>query len=160
MTMTNSNDTIEAFWQKYLTTLPESDRTQSYFEATAWGNSDELADRIAGLVASGTKTTTSSLLWAQQKHQWVVEQPGDKSIVLDSKGAPVCLIETVQVFIKPFNEVDAEFVYNYGEGDRTMQFWNHNMWDYYVQECAELGRAAEPTMPMICHVFRLIYPLN
>lgn len=155
--MTDSRDLIEAFWQKYLQTLPENERAQSYFEATAWGNSPELADTIAALIVSGTKTTTSSLLWAQHKHQWVVEQPGDKSIVLDSQGTPVCIIETNQVFIKPFNEVDAEFVYNYGEGDRTMQFWDHNMWAYYKQECEELGKTADSTMPMICHVFKMIF---
>lgn len=150
-------ETVDAFWRDYLLTLPEHERNQRYVEATAWGNSPELADRIARLIHAGIKTTTSSLLWSQQKHQWVVEKPGDKSIVLDSQGNPVCVIEMQQVFVKPFDQVDAEFVYHYGEGDRTMAFWHQNMWDYYREECQALGRAAAQDMPMICQVFKVVY---
>ena len=148
---------VEEFWGNYLLTLPAGERNQNYFEASAWGNSDELADRIAELVLAGTKTTTSSLLWDQQKNGWLLEKPGDKSIVLNSKKKPICITETVEVFSKPFDEVDAEFVYNYGEGDRTMNFWNKNMWDYYEAECEGLGKRAEKNMPMICIRFRLVY---
>jgi uncharacterized protein YhfF len=154
MTHTNA---IDEFWNRYLLTLPENERQQSYFEAASWGNTPELADRIANLISAGTKTTTSSLLWSQQKHQWTIEKPGDKSIVLDSQNHPVCIIEIEQVFIKPFDEVDPEFVYHYGEGDRTMQFWNQNMWAYYNEECQRLDKTAEKNMPMICQVFRVIY---
>jgi uncharacterized protein YhfF len=155
--MSDSSTVIEAFWQAYLLTLPQRERRQRYFEAVSWGNSPELEDRIASLIAEGIKTTTSSLLWSQQVYQWPVEQPGDKSIVLDSKKSPVCFIETVRVETRPFNEVDADFVYRYGEGDRTMHFWNHNMWVYYQQECTALGREAASEMPMICQEFKVIY---
>lgn len=148
---------IEEFWNAYLATLPENEREQKYFEAAAWGNSDELADTIAELIYSGVKTTTSSLLWSQQAKNWTVEKPGDKSILLDSKGLPICITETVDVFIKPFDQVDAAFVYNYGEGDRTLNFWNQNVWDYYDAECTVLGKSAARDMPMICQVFRVIY---
>jgi uncharacterized protein YhfF len=154
--MTNPN-AVKDFWRNYLLTLPENERDQTYAEASSWGNSAELADRIARLITSGMKTTTSSLLWSQQKHQWVLEKPGDKSIVLDSKNNPVCIVEIQEVFIRPFDQVDAEFVYNYGEGDRTMDFWHKNMWEYYQEECQELSKNAEKDMPMICQVFKVIY---
>ena len=154
--MTNPN-AVENFWRNYLLTLPEDERDQNYVEASSWGNSAELADRIARLITSGIKTTTSSLLWSQQKHQWVLEKPGDKTIVLDSKNNPVCIVEIQAVFVRPFDQVDAEFVYNYGEGDRTMDFWHKNMWEYYQEECKELGKNAEKDMPMICQVFKVIY---
>ncbi len=150
-------DEIEQFWENYLLTLPLNERGQTYFEASSWGNSAELADSIAILVRSGIKTTTSSLLWAQQIEQWAIEKPGDKSIVVDSKNHPVCIIEIERIFIQPFNQVDADFVYKYGEGDRTMQFWNKNMWEYYQEECKRLGKVAERDMPMVCQVFKMIY---
>jgi uncharacterized protein YhfF len=151
---------IKSFWREYLLTLPHSQRNQQYTEASSWGNSPELADRIAELIVSGVKTTTSSLLWSQQKHKWRLEEPGDKSIVLDSHKNPVCVVQIEQVYIKPFDEVDEEFVYNYGEGDRTMNFWNKNMWEYYKEECMELGKKARKDMPMICQVFRVVYTGN
>ena len=97
--------------------MPQSQRNQKYAEASSWGNAPELADRIAELINSGVKTTTSSLLWSQQKHKWRLEEPRDKSTVLDSHKNPVCIVEIEQVYIKPFDDVDEEFVYNYGEGE-------------------------------------------
>jgi uncharacterized protein YhfF len=152
-----TTESIEKFWKDYLLTLPESERNQKYFEAPAWGNSAELADRICQSILSGIKTTTSSLLWSQKKKQWTIEKPGDKSIVLDSQQNPVCITETVEVSVKPFNQVDADFVYHYGEGDRTLNFWNKNMWEYYQEECKALGNIAEKDMPIICLAFKVIY---
>jgi uncharacterized protein YhfF len=149
--------TVEEFWKKYLLTIPQNERDKPYFEAESWGNSPELADRIAHLILSGVKTATSSLLWSQQILQWTLEKPGDQCIVLDSLQNPVCIIEVQDVFVKPFDEVDPAFVYAYGEGDRSMEFWNTNMWEYYEEECEELGRTAEKDMPMICKVFKVIY---
>jgi hypothetical protein len=31
------------------------------------------------------------------------------------------------------------------------------MWEYYQEACEELGMVAEPTMPMICQTFKVIY---
>ena len=153
----NNKDEIDEYWNRFIITLPVNRRDQTYLEASSWGNSPELADEIASLIRSGIKTATSSLLWSQQIKQWATEKPGDKSIVLDSKSHPVCIVEYEQVFIRPFNQVDPDFVYHYGEGERTMQFWNINMWEYYRDECIALGKEAEKDMPVICQIFKVIY---
>src|SRR6185503_8820702 len=111
-----SSEKIDTFWNDYLLTLPENERNQNYFEAASWGNSGELADQISSLIVAGVKTTTSALLWAQQQENWIVEKPGDKCIVLDSRGIPVCITKATEIFVKAFNEVSPDFVYNYGEG--------------------------------------------
>lgn len=152
--MTNE---IDSYWNEYLLTLPEGERQQTYYEAESWGNSDELADVIATVIFSGAKTTTSRLEWEREKSNDPIDKIGNKSIVLDAKQRPVCIVELTDVFIKPFNQVDAAFVYNYGEGSRDMDFWNKNMWEYYVEECTEIGLQATPDMPMICQVFKVIY---
>lgn len=148
---------IDNFWNAYLLTLPEAERNLTYSEAESWGNSDELADTIAAAILSGAKTTTSRLEWERQKSNDPGEKIGDISIVLDGKQRPVCIVQVVDIFLKPFDQVDAAFVYNYGEGSRDMDFWNKNMWDYYVGECAEIGLQATRDMPMICTVFKVIF---
>jgi uncharacterized protein YhfF len=148
---------IDSYWNKYLLTLPEGERNQTYYEADSWGNSDELADQIASLVSAGVKTTTSRLEWEREKSNDPIDKIGDKSIVLDAKQRPVCIVEVTDIFIRPFDQVDAAFIYNYGEGSRDMDFWNKNMWEYYEAECAELGLQASASMPMICQVFKVIY---
>jgi uncharacterized protein YhfF len=148
---------FDIYWNTYLLTLPEAERQQTYYEAASWGNSDELADTIAALIHAGVKTTTSQLAWEREHSTDPVEQIGDKSIVLDSKQTPICIVQVTDIFIKPFNQADADFVYNYGEGSRDMDFWNNNMWEYYVGECAELGLQPSRDMPMVCTVFKLIF---
>jgi uncharacterized protein YhfF len=148
---------IEAYWSKYLLTLPEEERHQPYYEAESWGNSAELADRIAALVLSGVKTTTSRLEWEREKSNDPTEKIGDRSIVLNARQEPICIIEVTDIFIRPFDQVNAAFVYQYGEGSRDMDFWNKDMWEYYVAECTELGLSASPDMPMICQVFKVIF---
>jgi uncharacterized protein YhfF len=148
---------IDNYWNKYLLTLPEAERNQIYYEADSWGNSDELAEQIAIVILSGEKTTTSRLEWEREKSNDPIDKIGDKSIVLNAQQEPVCIVEVTDIFIRPFDQVDAAFVYNYGEGSRDMDFWNKNMWEYYEAECAEIGLQATPDMPMICQVFKVIY---
>jgi uncharacterized protein YhfF len=154
MIMTNE---IDNFWNEYLLTLPEEQRGQRYFEAASWGNSDELADRIARLILAGVKTTTSRLEWEREKMKDPIQKIGDKCVVLDAQQKPVCITEVKEVFIIPFNRVDAGFVYHYGEGSRDMDFWNNNMWAYYEAICLELGLRAALDMPIICEVFKVIF---
>jgi uncharacterized protein YhfF len=152
-----TNNVVHNFWNDYLSTLPDEQRTQRYSEASSWGNSDELADRIAQLISSGEKTTTSRLEWDREKANDPIPKIGDKSIVLDAQQNPVCVTEVTDVYIIAFNQVDAEFVFRYGEGSRDMNFWNKNMWEYYEAECLELGLQATPDMPMICEVFKVVF---
>ena len=74
---------------------------------------------------------------------------------------PVCIIETTEVRVVPFCEVDARFAYDYGEGDRSLAWWRAHLWAYYVDECASLGRQAgrqaEGDMPLVCERFRVVF---
>ncbi|MEP7294442.1 MAG: hypothetical protein ABI835_21815, partial [Chloroflexota bacterium] len=72
---------IDNFWNEYLLSLPEKQQDQHYYEASSWGNSDALADRIAELILSGEKTTTSRLEWEREKMNEPLQKIGDKSIV-------------------------------------------------------------------------------
>lgn len=57
----------------------------------------------------------------------------------------------------PFSEIDAAFARDYGEGDRTLAWWQTHLWEYYVEECAVLGRTPSVEMPLLCERFTLVY---
>lgn len=42
---------------------------------------------------------------------------------MDGAGEPRCVIEVTGVDIKPFNAVDEQCAFDYGEGDRTLADW-------------------------------------
>ena len=48
---------------------------------------------------------------------------GDYSVILDGDGAPLCVIQTTEVEIRRFGEVDEEFAWTEGEGDRRLAYW-------------------------------------
>ncbi|CAN5639879.1 hypothetical protein BH20ACT11_BH20ACT11_11940 [soil metagenome] len=100
-------DPIEALWQEYLDTLPPDSpaRGESY-DAESFGDSPEIADELSTLVVSGTKTATCSTLWEWESEGDPLPKSGAKCIVLDGRGEPLCVIETTEVEVRPYNEVE------------------------------------------------------
>ena len=64
----------------------------------------------------------------------------------------------VEVETKPFNAVDEQFAFEYGEGERTLAYWLTDNWDFLSHECHEIGRTPSQTMPVVFQRFRLLYP--
>jgi len=149
----------DEFLALYLKSLPPAEsREKQYYEAFRFGNNARMANRCADLVVRRIKTATSSLLWEYEATGKPLAQVGDLSIATNWNREPVCIIETIEVRILPFKEVDEGFVYDYGEGDRSINWWNKNMWEYYSEECRSLGRAPTSEMPVVCERFRVIFP--
>ncbi len=149
--------TLEQFWAGAVQSHPELAGKQ-YYEAFCFGNTESMANKLAAFVLSGEKTATSSLLWTIEQENKPLYQVGDYSIATTWDKVPVCIIETTELRIIPFKDVDAQFAYDYGEGDRTLAWWKENVWEYYVQECAAIGRQAAEDMPILCERFRVVYP--
>jgi uncharacterized protein YhfF len=83
---------------------------------------------------------------------------GSLSIVTDSRGDPVCVIETLAVDVRAFADVDATFAYDYGEWDRTLETWRARCWEFNAPRCHALGKAPTPEMPVVCERFAVVYP--
>ena len=83
---------------------------------------------------------------------------GAYSVVTDFGGDPKCVVRTTEVQTIPYNEVDADFAFDEGEGDQSLAYWRGVHWDYFSKQCLELGREPSETMPVICERFELLYP--
>lgn len=64
---------------------------------------------------------------------------------------PACVIETCEVAIKRFDEVDAAFAYDEGEGDRSLAYWRWGHERFF----RKYGLFSED-MLLVCERFRLI----
>jgi uncharacterized protein YhfF len=150
---------IESFWEAYLATQPENSplRRQPIPPAWGFGSTQEMADELGKLVQEGVKTATCSLLWEHESDGEPLPQVGALSIVLDGDDYPLCLIETVEVEIRPFNEVDARFAHDEGEGDRSLNYWREVHLRFFAPICQKLGMALDDRMPLVCERFRLVY---
>ena len=94
-----------------------------------FGDSVELADRLAALVVAGVKTGTCSA---------AVHGPdaeiGERQICLNGAGTPVCEIETVNMETLPFTSVTPEMAALEGEGDLSYRYWREAHADYFQRE--------------------------
>jgi uncharacterized protein YhfF len=149
---------IEAFWQEYLATRGDLPPPPLDFDPV-WQFGDlEAAGRVGQLTKEGIKTATSSLLWHLEQIGEPVPKVGACGIVADGENHPICILELTEVEIRPFNEVDAQFAYDYGEYGRTLEQWRAASWEYFSEVCARIGREPSETMPMVCQRFRRVYP--
>ena len=153
------NAQTEAFWQAYLSSVPHAEEAiRRFYEVFQIGNSPEAADEGATLIKQGVKTATSSLLWTYQATNKPLPAVGSLSIVIDGRGHPVCVVETMAVEMKGFADVDAAFAYDYGEWDRTLETWRAYCWAFNAPRCHALGKAPTPEMPLVCERFQVVYP--
>ena len=151
-------DQIEAFWRAFQDALPpDSPYRDRAYVAEAFGDSPELADELGALIVAGRKTATCSARWAYEDED-AIPRVGLLSIVLDGRGRPMCIIETIEVAIKAFNQVDERLAWDEGEGDRSLAYWRAAHIDFFTRTLPQIGREMDETMPLVCERFRVIYP--
>jgi uncharacterized protein YhfF len=151
-------DRIGAYWSRVLETLSaDSPVRDEPYGAEAWGDSPQLADTLGALIVDGTKTATCSALWEYEAEGSALPEVGSKIIVLDGNNDPLCIIETTEVAVHPYNEVDARFAYEEGEGDRSLEYWRDAHWRFFSRTLPTIGKDPNMDMPLVCERFRVIY---
>lgn len=125
-----------------------------------FGDSAELAAELGDLVRRGVKRASAGLPAAWEAEGDLLPRVGDVKIVIDWSGEPIAVIETTEVRVLPFDEVDEAFAHDEGEGDRTLAWWREAHWRYFSRECARLNCQLAKTMPVVCWRFRLLHAVR
>ncbi len=115
-----------------------------------FGDSPELADRLAALVIAGVKTATCSAA------SLVAETSiGEQQVVLSGGGVPVAIIETLALDVLRLSDVTADQAALEGEGDVSHAYWFDAHKDYFTRE-----GTYTPDMQVIFETFRLVDVLD
>ena len=149
-------EAIAEFWKRFDDEAGSIDPIR-FYEAFHFGDNEEMANSLADLVLAGTKRATAGLLWSFENEGKALPQPGDFSVVTSWAGSPLCVIETVQVDIVPFNEVTAEFAAVEGEGDGSLEYWRQEHASSFSRECARTGRVFNESTLVACERFRIVF---
>lgn len=120
----------------------------------AFGDSPAVADELLALVLAGRKTASCSAASAYADDSPERPVVGRRDVVLDGRGRPAALIETVEVTIRRFADVDATFARDEGEGDRSLESWQADHMAYFTR-----NGGFSPDMDLLCERFRLIEAL-
>ena len=153
-----TKDLVEAYWQEFLSSLPEDSpyHDRSYI-AEGWGDGPEMADELGALIVDGTKTGTCSALWEWEAQGESPVETGTVTIVLNGGGEPIGIVESVDVTIRKYNEVDADFARAEGEGDLSLAYWREAHRNFFSRVLPKIGKEFSEDMPLVCERFRLIY---
>jgi uncharacterized protein YhfF len=151
-----STKEIEEFWNEFRRNNPGINPETPY-QTWYFGLGREDALELCNLVLQGKKTATASLVWEYEDQPEEAPVLDGYSVVTDFDGNPKCVVQTTELRVLPFNEVDAEFAFDEGEGDRSLDYWREVHWDYFSRRCASIGK--EPNLEMLvnCERFKLLY---
>ncbi len=146
---------VTEFWEAYLTTLPEHHPHKFHPLPDAWsfGDSSKMADALGKLVLNGIKTATCSRYVGEN----ILDDAG-LSILSAGDGAPLCLIETYEITVRRYGDVDAEFAAAEGEGDLSLEGWREAHWRFFPREGKVEGYDVNVDMLLSCERFRVLYP--
>lgn len=122
----------------------------------AWSFGVE-ADALANLVVSGQKCATTSLYVWYERGGERLPQVFDYNIILNGRDEAVCIVETTNVIIVPFNEVTEEHAFKEGEGDRRLKTWQEIHRSFFTKELLEIGLHFHDEMLVVCEEFRVVY---
>jgi len=140
-----------AFWAEFRKTHPGPDEIPN---TTVFGDSPAQQDELCALILAGQKRATASLAQWYGEGGEKMPEPGDYAIILDGAGIPRGVIQTTEVEILPFNQVQAAFAAEEGEGDGSLAHWQSEHRRFFT---AETGIFAEDAQ-IVCERFTLLWP--
>jgi uncharacterized protein YhfF len=147
---------VAAFWAEFSRQVGGVD-VALFYEASCFGDSESLAEELAGLVLSGRKRATAGALWSFEAEGKRLPRLGDLSVLTTWNGTPLCVIRSTRVQVMPFDAVPAAFAAAEGEGDGSLDFWRRAHRAYFGRECARIGRSFSADMPVCCEHFELVW---
>ena len=81
---------------------------------------------------------------------------GGYSVILDGDGAPLCVIQTTAVEVRRFGDVDEQFAWTEGEGDRSLAYWR----DAHIEFFASIGAPVSDDTALVLERFDLVWPIT
>jgi uncharacterized protein YhfF len=125
-------------------------------DAFYFGNTPELAAKLAHLVLKGDKRGTTGWNAPDDPNPQTIPEVGVVSIVTDGFGYPVCAIRSEKVEHLRFGDVNASHAWVEGEGDRTLEDWREGHLRYFHHEAAALGAEFSEDCIVYFEHFRVI----
>ncbi|WP_375548136.1 ASCH domain-containing protein [Oceanicaulis alexandrii] len=123
----------------------------------AFGDSPEMMDELLALVLSRTKQATASLARWFAYDPLGLPKPGDLWLITDGRGAPACVTRTTRVDVMPIHQVDADFAWVEGEGDRSYAYWITEHRKFWRREAAREGFEYSDDLDVVCERFELVW---
>lgn len=148
-----SDPSVERLWSEFRARnhdAPEHPSAVFHF----CDNADDAATCLA-LVLEGKKRATAASLAELELFGHPIPQVGDYSVITDFDGTARAIVRTTGVEIKAFDEVDAGFAREEGEGDGSLEWWRKAHIAYYKRVLGSRGITVDGSLQIACEKFEL-----
>lgn len=150
--------TPEEYFNEYLKSLGrEDDFNPNDFMVDSFGDSPELADKLLEPVLSGIKTATCSALWEWEYEGNDIPYIGLRTVILNGKKEPCCIIETTEVSVRKYNEVDEVFAKDEGEGDFSLEYWRDAHKKFFTRTLPAIDKEFNEDIMLVCERFKVVW---
>ncbi|MEU0893582.1 ASCH domain-containing protein [Streptomyces massasporeus] len=124
-----------------------------------------LRDRLVTAILGGAKTATTGLVVDYEHEGDPLPETGDRSVVVDSDGRPVAVIEVTDVRVVPLAQVDLAHVVDEGEGHTSVAEWREDHERFWHSEdmraaLEDPGFTVDDTTAAVLERFRLVADLR
>ena len=119
-----------------------------------FGDSEALCNRLLQLVRAGKKTATCEASRVFESGVESLPVVGRQDVSLNWDGTPALIIETVEVTLMRFCDVEESFAIAEGEND-NLEGWRRDHRGYF-----ERNGGFDQEMTLVCERFKLIYDFN
>jgi uncharacterized protein YhfF len=151
-----ATDAVRRFWAEACAEAGIDPETA--YQVWYFGDGEPMATALAELVRDGPKRATTSLAASIDALPETAPELGGYSVVTTFAGEPVVVIRTTRIDTMPFDDVDAAFAWDEGEGDRTLDDWRRAHAAFFERECSALGIAWSGARLVVCERFEKVYP--
>jgi len=143
--------TAQEMWRNFC----RAEKVSGEYQAWAYGDDP---DTLAELTLQGIKTATASAYPIYALEGEPLPQAGEYSVILNTRGEAVCVIQTVKVTVCPFHQVGEAQAWKEGEGSRTLDYWRTVHRKFFTEEMQAVGMAFDEEMPVVCEEFVRVFP--
>lgn len=147
---------VDRFSRRYFESIG-AQSPASPLEACSFGDSAEMADHLLALILSGPKRATAGAVADYEAEGSPIPRTGDLWLACDGEGEPRALLRTIEVRIGALDSVDAEFAWDEGEGDRSVEFWLRVHQQFFERRLRALGLAFDSRMPVVFERFEVVF---
>ena len=151
-------DAAALLWDAYAAAFPDQAAADSQYNVETFGDSPAMADELLARVLDGSKRATSSLVAEYLDEGDQLPRIGNHWVVCDSTGVPRVILRTVGLRLGTFNDVDAAFARDEGEGEGTVESWQREHRRFWERGAQRRGSSWSESEEIVFERFAVVWP--
>jgi uncharacterized protein YhfF len=144
-------------WLDYRATRPDLPPEDDVV-VEAFGDGPALADELIAVVVDGPKRATAGLVADYAADGERLPRVGSHWVACDGSGKPRAVLRTTELRVGPLSSVDAQFAWDEGEDDRTLESWLDGHRRYFRRQCERIGIEFSDDLEVCFERFTVVWP--